>query len=451
MGLIKAAVGAIGGTLGDQWKEYIYCDAIDKDILVVKGKKRVSDRSSNTHGEDNVISDGSALAVADGQCMIIVESGAVIDVCAEPGVYTYNSGTTPSVFSGDLKENLKGAALDAWERFKFGGGAGKDQRVYYFNTKEIIGNKYGTVSPIPFKVIIDKELGKSIAIDVKCNGEYSYRVINPMLFYQNVCGNMADTYPRSELDSQLRGEILKAMQVAFGRISAKGVDYSEIPLHTDELADALNDALTPEWSAGRGIEVVSFGVNAVTVSEEDKLKIQNLQQAYIMSDPMMAAGNLSQASADAMRAAAANEGGAGVGFMGMGFANMGGVAAGAASANMFAQAQQMQPQQPIQPQQQMQPQAAAPAAAGWKCQCGATATGKFCPECGSPKPVQSAGWTCQCGTVNQGKFCQECGAKKPEGAPLYRCDKCGWQPEDPHNPPKFCPECGDIFDENDMK
>ena len=228
-----------------------------------------------------------------------------------------------------------------------------------------------------------------------------------------------------------------------------GVDYSEIPLHADVIADALNEALSPKWSAGRGIEVVSFGINSVSVSEEDKLKIQNLQQAYIMSDPMMAAGNMNQATADAMRAAASNEGGAAMGFMGMGFANMAGAAGNMNQAGMFAQAQQMQQaqpqmQQPQQPVQQTQ-------VGGWQCSCGATANGKFCPECGSPRPAPAEGWTCACGAVNRGKFCAECGAKKPEGAPLYQCDKCGWQPDDPHNPPKFCPECGDIFDDNDKK
>ena len=452
MGLIKAAAGAIGGTLADQWKDYFYCDAIDADTLVVKGSKRGSDRSSNTKGESNVISDGAGIAVADGQCMMIVEQGKVIELCAEPGIFTYNSGMSPSIFSGDLKENLKGAAKDAWERFQFGGGVGRDQRIYYFNTKEIIGNKYGTVNPIPFKVMIDKAIGKSLPIDVRCNGEYSYKIINPMLFYTEICGNVGDIgtgYTRDQLDSQLKSELLKSLQVAFGKVAAMGVDYSEIPLHADVIADALNEALSPKWSAGRGIEVVSFGINSVSVSEEDKLKIQNLQQAYIMSDPMMAAGNMNQATADAMRAAASNEGGAAMGFMGMGFANMAGAAGNMNQAGMFAQAQQMQQaqpqiQQPQQPVQQTQ-------VGGWQCSCGATANGKFCPECGSPRPAPAEGWTCACGAVNRGKFCAECGAKKPEGAPLYQCDKCGWQPDDPQNPPKFCPECGDIFDDNDKK
>ena len=447
MGLIKAASGAISGTLADQWKEYFQCDAIDADVLVVKGQKKVSGRSSNKKGEDNVISDGSAVVVADGQCLLIVDQGKVMDVCAEPGVYTYQTGTTPSVFGGKLKEGLKGVALEAWNRFQFGGGAGKDQRVYYVNTKEIIGNKYGTANPIPFKVVIDKSIGRSLSIGVRCNGEYSYKIVNPMLFYTEVCGNVTTAYERSEIDSQLKAEVMSSLQKAFGQVAAQGVDYSEIPLHTDMIVDALNEALSAKWAEGRGIQVASFTVNSVSVSEEDKLKIQNLEQAIMMSNPMMAAGNLAQAQADAMRAAASNQGGVMTGFMGMGMAGMqGGMNANALFEQGMKMQQTAQPQQPVQ---NAGGKAAQSDAASWTCACGAVNTGKFCVECGSKKPEE--GWTCACGSVNKGKFCPECGAKKPAEAPLYQCDKCGWQPEDPKNPPRFCPECGDKFDENDIK
>lgn len=407
MGLIKAAAGAISGTLADQWKEYFQCDAIDADVLVVKGQKVVSGRSSNKKGEDNVISDGSAVVVADGQCLLIVDQGKVMDVCAEPGVYTYKTGTTPSVFAGKLKDGLKGAALDAWNRFQFGGGAGKDQRVYYVNTKEIIGNKYGTANPIPFKVVIDKAFGRTLSIGVRCNGEYSYKIVNPMLFYTEVCGNVTTAFERITIDSQLKSEVLSSLQKAFGQVSAQGVDYSEIPFHTDMIVDALNEALTPKWSAGRGIAVSSFTVNSVSVSEEDKLKIQNLEQAIMMSNPMMAAGNLAQAQADAMRTAANNQGGAMAGFMGMGMASM----TGGLNANeLFAQGMQMQ-QAAMTNQVSQHSGAAQSSAAGWQCACGTINTGKFCAECGSPKPASD--WTCTCGAVNKGKFCSECGAKRP--------------------------------------
>ena len=270
MGLIRAAVNAISGTLADQWKEYFQCDAMDADVLVVKGQKHVSGKFSNNKSGDNVISDGSAVVVADGQCLLIVDQGKIMDVCAEPGVYTYKTGTTPSVFAGKLKDGLKGAALDAWNRFQFGGGAGKDQRVYYVNTKEIIGNKYGTANPIPFKVVIDPAVRKTLSIGVRCNGEYSYKIVNPMLFYTGIAGNVTTTYERATIDSQLKSEVLSALQAAFGRLSAQGVDYSEIPLHTDMIVDALNEALSPKWAEGRGITVASFSVNSVSLFGLDR-------------------------------------------------------------------------------------------------------------------------------------------------------------------------------------
>lgn len=364
--------------------------------------------------------------------MIIVEQGQIVELCAEPGVFTYDSSASPSVFTGDLKEGLKGAAKDAWERFKFGGAAGRDQRIYYFNTKEIIGNKYGTANPVPFRVV-DRNIGLDIDISIRCNGEYSYKIVNPMLFYTNVCGNVDDKYPRTEIDSMLKSELLTALQPAFARISEMGVRYSAIPGHTTEIADALNDILSAKWAELRGLQIVSFGVNSVKASEEDEQMIKDLQKSAVMRDPSMAAAALVGAQADAMKAAAANEGGAMMGFMGLGMANQAG--GGMNAQNLFAMGQQNQ-QAP---------------AGGWQCSCGATANGKFCTECGSPKPAPAEGWTCSCGAVNRGKFCAECGAKKPEGAPLYQCDKCGWQPDDPQNPPKFCPECGDIFDDNDKK
>ena len=448
MGLIKAAAGAIGGTLADQWKDYFYCDAIDADVLVVKGQKRVSGRSSNSRGEDNIISNGSGIAVADGQCMMIVEQGKVIELCAEPGVFTYDSEATPSIFTGNLKEGLKDAARDAWDRFKFGGGAGRDQRIYYFNTKEIIGNKYGTVNPVPFRVV-DRNIGLDMDIAIRCNGEYSYRIVNPMLFYTNVCGNVNESYGREEIDSQLKSELLTALQPAFARISEMGVRYSAIPGHTAELGDALNEILSKKWAELRGLQVVSFGVNSVKASEEDENMIKQLQRAAVMKDPTMAAATLAGAQASAMEAAAANEGGAMMGFMGLGMANQAG--GGMNAQNLFAMGQQNQQNQQIQQNQSGAVQQAAPSLNAWQCQCGNIAEGKFCPECGSPRPADKMGWTCSCGALNKGKFCSECGAKKPEGARLYKCDKCGWEPEDPENPPKFCPECGDIFDDNDIK
>lgn len=438
MGLIKAIIGATGGTLADQWKEFFYCEAIDKDVLMVKGQKSVSSRSSNAKGSDNIISNGSGIAVADGQCMIIVEQGKIVDMCAEPGQYTYDTSSEPSIFTGGLGKGIINTFKTIGKRFTYGGDTGKDQRVYYFNLKELIDNKFGTPTPVPFRVV-DKNIGLDIDISIRCNGVYSYKIINPILFYTNVCGNVDYEYNRSELDGQLKSEFLNALQPSFAKISEMGIRYSALPGHTMELSDAMNEALTSKWAELRGLAVVSVAINAVNASPEDEDMIKQLQKSAVMRDPNMAAAALVGAQADAMRTAAANESGAMTGFMGMGFAqNAGGMNA----QNLFAMGQQ---------QNTEHVQAAHINSTGWSCSCGQSGNiGKFCENCGAKRP-ETEGWTCSCGAINKGKFCYECGAKKPAGAPLYRCDKCGWQPEDPHNPPKFCPECGDIFDENDIK
>ena len=434
MGLIHAALGSATGVVSDQWKEYFYCEALPNSVLAAKGKKRSTLRGSN-HGVDNIISSGSVIAVADGQCMLIVEQGKIVDVCAEPGDYQYDASTEPSVFAGDLGESIKEVFKLIGKRFTFGGEAPKDQRVYYFNTKEITGNKYGTPSPVPFRVV-DTNIGLDIDISIRCFGEYSFQLTNPLLFYTNVCGNISDQYTVEQLSGQMRTELLTALQPAFARISESGIRYSALPGHTKELSEALNTELSAKWSEYRGIEIVSVGVSSVKASEEDEKLIKELQRNAAFKNPTMAAAHLVGAQASAMQAAAANESGSPMAFMGM---NMAQGAGGVNAQTLFQMGAQ---------------QATAPAADLWTCpQCGTKASGKFCPECGTkkPEPVVTVGWTCpSCGSINKGKFCSECGAKKPEGAPQYRCDKCGWEPEDPLNPPKFCPECGDPFDTNDI-
>ena len=446
MGLIQAGLGALGGTLADQWKEYFYCESMPADVLVTKGIKRVGGRSSNTKGTDNIISKGSVIAVADGQCMIIVDQGKVAELCAQPGEFVYDSSTSPSIFAGKLGQSILDTFKDIGRRFTFGGEPPKDQRVYYINTKEIIGNKYGTASPVPFRVV-DQRARLDMDIGIKCFGEYSYHISNPILFYTNVCANVSTEYTRDNIDSQLKTELLTALQPAFARVSELGIRYSALPGHTTELASSLNQELSAKWRDLRGIEIVSFGISSLKADEEDEKKIKQMQEMAAYTDPTMAAARLVGAQAAAMESAGANPNGAATAFMGMGMANQAG---GASIQNLFgmgaAQAQTQQTQQAVPAQQ-------APAANSWKCACGTVNTGAFCMECGKPKPAagNAAGWTCDCGAVNKGKFCSECGKPKPKGAPLYRCDKCGWEPADPTKPPKFCPECGDPFDENDVK
>ena len=418
MGLISAALGAASGVLADQWKEYFYCEALPETVLVTKGKKRVSNRSSNTKGSDNIISNGSIIAVADGQCMIIVDQGKVVELCAEPGEFVYDTSSEPSIFTGSLGSAILETFKQIGKRITFGGEPPKDQRIYYFNTKEIMGNKYGTPSPVPFRVV-DQRVNLDVDIGIRCFGEYSYHICNPMLFYANVCGNVTADYTRDKIDPQLKSELLTALQPAFAKISDMGIRYSGIPAHTEELAQALNDVLSAKWRDRLGIEIVSVGVSSVKASEEDEAMIKQMQTMQTASGM---AAQLAGAQAQAMKDAANNPNGAAMAFMGMNAAAAtGGFDANALMQNAAAAAA-------VQP-------VAAPAADSWTCACGKVNTGKFCTECGAKKPAPAGSWTCGCGTVNTGKFCTECGAKKPDDG-SWTCD-CGAV-----NAGKFCTECG---------
>ena len=407
MGLIQALGATLTTVLADQWREYFYCESLPENVLMRKGVKRTSGKSSNTKGSDNIISNGSIIAVNDGQCMMIVDQGGIVEFTAQPGEFVWDKSTEPSIFYGSLGENLKKTWEVLKKRFTLGGDTGKDQRVYYFNIKEIIGNKYGTANPVGFRVYypninLDTEIG------VRCFGEYSYKLTDPMLFYKNVAANVSGDYTRDRIDSQLKSEFLTALQPAFARISDMGIRYSALPGHTTELADSMNAVLSPKWAELRGISIVSVGVSSVSADPEDEERIKKLQNAAASTYGTMVVG-------EALQGAAGNENGAMMGFMGMNMAantinGVNGGQGGIGGLHMY-----QPPTQPAQP--------AAPV--GWTC-----------PKCGK--------------TGNTGKFCQECGEKKPADAPLYKCDKCGWEPADPANPPKFCPECGDPFTDEDI-
>lgn len=416
MGLIKAGIGALGGTLADQWKEFFYCDAIDKDVLVVKGQKRITGRSSNTKGNDNIISNGSGIAVADGQCMIIVEQGKIVEVCAEPGEFTYDSSTEPSIFSGKLGESIINTFKTIGKRFTYGGDTGKDQRVYYFNTKEIPGNKFGTANPIPFRVTVDEAAGVKLSVDLRCNGVYSYHIVNPLLFYTNVCGNVSEEYNREEIDETLKAELLTALQPALAKIAAQRIMYYEIPAHTKEITEALKEELSVEWQEKRGLEVFSMTLNSVSVPDDQRAKITQWEENVMLRNPSFAGAHLVGGQVSAMNKAAENTSGAMTGFMGMGMAAQAG---GANAQNLFAMGAASEAQK---------------SADTWKCACGAEASGKFCAECGSSKPVSGASWVCSCGAANSGKFCSECGKPKPSAEWTCECGKV--------NSGNFCDNCG---------
>lgn len=409
MGLIKAAKGAVGGAFADQWKEFFYCEALPNDVLMKKGQKQTSSRSSNTKGNDNIISNGSGIAVADGQCMIIVEQGKVVEFCAEPGEFTYDTSTEPSLFTGGFGQGILNTFKTIGKRFTYGGDTAKDQRVYYFNTKEIIGNKFGTANPIMFEVV-NKRIGMSRTVQVRCNGVYTYVISDPLLFYTRLCGNVENEFTRDQIDPQLKVEFIDALQPALGALAEQELRPAQIPSKANELKAAMNDALKQEWIDNRGISVGKIALNPITLTEDDMKKINEMEDAASMgSNPFMMAGRMTNATANAMETAAANEAGAMTGFMGMGMAG------GMMGQNAFGAAQNFY-NMGIQQQQQQ----------------------------------AANGWQCSCGAVNTGNFCQNCGAKKPDGSPRFRCNKCGWEPADPKNPPKFCPECGDPFNSDDL-
>ncbi len=413
MGLISAFTSSVSGVLSDSWRDYFYCSALDGNTLVARGHKKEKKKLLSKGSDNNVISDGSIICVAEGQCMLIVDQGRITEVCAEPGEFIYESSTQPSLFYGSLGESIVGTFAEIGERLTFGGVTTADQRVYYVNIKELTGNKYGTVTPVPFRVV-DTNIGLDIDISIRCHGEYSYRIADPLLFFVNVCGNVTERYERSAIESQLKSEVLTAMQPAFAKISDMGIRYSALPGHTVELSKAMNETLSEQWSKLRGIELVSFGVNSVTASKEDEDMIKELQRTGVFRNQNMAAAHLVGAQADAMKAAASNKGGAMVGFTGMNMAaNAGGI-----DANTLYQTAN----------------AAASAANSWTCSCGTVNTGKFCSNCGSAKAAPAGSWTCSCGTVNTGNFCGQCGSKKPSAEWTCSCGKV--------NNGNFCASCG---------
>lgn len=450
MGLIKATKDAIGGLLADQWREFFYCTSLSSDVLMAKGEKQINQgRNSNVKGNDNLISNGSVISVNEGQCMIIVDQGKVVDFCADAGEFVYDASTEPSLFYGSLGQNIGNTFRTLGKRISFGGNTGKDQRVYYFNVKEIMNNLYGTATPIPFRVL-DRNTGFDLDTAVKCNGRYSFRIVDPILFYTNVCGNVAEEYKRTELITTLKDELLTAMQPALAQIAAQGIRPYELAAHAEAVRDALKEELSAQWLEIRGIEMVNMTINS-SIPEEDKERINKWQDTAMLRNGAMASARQTEAFSKAIENMG-NAGGEGEGNANAMNGAMGMMAMGMMQ-NMMngAGGFGMNQQQMQQPEMKPASTVAEGAVLGWTCSCGKSDNrGKFCMECGLPKPALD-GWTCSCGHVNQGKFCVECGKKKPEGAPLYRCDKCGWEPEDPTNPPKFCPECGDAFDDKDIR
>ena len=434
-GALNAGLGAAGNVLANQWKEFIYCDSIPDDTLMVKGRKQVSGKSSNTKGEDNVITNGSGIVVNDGQCMIIIENGKVVEVCAEPGKFTYDTSLAPSIFAGSFGQSLIDSFKMLGQQFTYGGQAGNDQRVYYFNTKVIMGNKYGTPAPVPFR-LVDSKIFLDLDITIRLNAIYSYRLVDPLLFYTKIAGNVNDTFKAADIEQQLKSEISGKLNTALGKLSAMEIRYNELPLHTEEMSEALKEQLHQKWVVEKGIELVSFDVNSANTTEENEKLIRDAQAEARYQHAGLGAAALTAAQAQALKDAAKNPNGAANAMFGVGM--IGGGMGGGMGNTINALYQQANQEATAQQQAQAAAAAQAQAANMWKCECGKDNDGNFCTACGKPKPAPAGVWKCECGAENTGNFCPKCGKPKPE-VPASTTWVCACGAENDGN---FCTKCG---------
>jgi len=434
-GALNAGLGAAGNVLANQWKEFIYCDSIPDDTLMVKGRKQVSGKSSNTKGEDNVITNGSGIVVNDGQCMIIVENGKVVEVCAEPGKFTYDTSLAPSIFAGSFGQSLIDSFKMLGQQFTYGGQAGNDQRVYYFNTKVIMGNKYGTPAPVPFR-LVDSKIFLDLDITIRLNAIYSYRLVDPLLFYTKIAGNVNDTFKAADIEQQLKSEISGKLNTALGKLSAMEIRYNELPLHTEEMSEALKEQLHQKWVVEKGIELVSFDVNSANTTEENEKLIRDAQAEARYQHAGLGAAALTAAQAQALKDAAKNPNGAANAMFGVGM--IGGGMGGGMGNTINALYQQANQEAAAQQQAQAAAAAQAQAANMWKCECGKDNDGNFCTACGKPKPAPAGVWKCECGAENTGNFCPKCGKPKP-AVPASTTWVCACGAENDGN---FCTKCG---------
>ena len=453
MGIIRAAVNAVHGSLADQWLETVEPYEMGEHTVFTEG---ILVRKGQNKKGSQTISNGSVIHVYDNQFMMLVDGGKIIDYTAEPGYFTVDQSSSPSMFSGSLDAAVK----DTFERLKFGGQTPHEQRVFYINLQEIKGIKFGTRNPVNY---FDQFYNAELFL--RAHGSYSIRIVDPLRFYAEAVPRNASRVEIEDINEQYMNEFLEGLQSSINQMAADGIRISFAASKSAELSRYMADAMDESWRAMRGMEIQSVAIASLSYDEASQKLIQMRNEGAMMSDPSIREGYVQGAMARSMEKAAANPNGAMNGFMGMGMAAG---ANGMNAQNLFAMGQQ-----PAAPQQQTSaadswkcscgatvtgkfcPECGSkkpepkPAADSWTCSCGATVTGKFCPECGKPRPAAAEGWTCSCGAVNKGRFCSECGKPKPAGTPKYKCDKCGWEPEDPAHPPKFCPECGDPFDDSD--
>lgn len=419
MGLIKAIKETIGGSLGDQWLEVIEPEDMGTQTVMTGGVR--TGKGANKKKDQDVISNGSVIHVYEGQFMMLLDGGKIVDYSAEPGYFTVDNSSMPSMFSGSLEEAL----ASSFDRFRYGGASPVAQKVLYINLQEIKGIRFGTRSPINY---FDRFYNAELFL--RAHGTYSVRITDPIRFYGEVLPKNQDQVEIGEINEQFLFEFLDALQAAINRMSADGVSISYVPSKSRELSRYMADTLDEDWKKQRGMEIQSVAIASVSYDEESQKLIHMRNQGAMLGDPSIREGYMQGAVARGLEAAGKNGAGSAMGFMGMG---MGMQAAGdVLSSASRTNRQQMQ-------EEGLKTGPAAPrgngagGGAAWTCACGQENTGKFCSECGKPRP-QTDVWVCSCGQENTGKFCSECG--KPRPAAVWTC-ACGQE-----NTGKFCSECG---------
>ncbi len=419
MGLIKAITGSIGGTLRDQWLDLIKCDDMDMETLMVKQTTKSGQISKN-----------SRILVAPGQVAVIYDSGMVLDATAEEGVYTFDKSSSPSFFAGEFGPVFK----EMWQRFTYGGTPAKEQAVFFFNIKEILDNKFGTATPIPFQDwshAIPNQMTGSLSpmgVNVRCYGKYTFKLDDVGVFMRIHAGT-ANVVRKRDITEQMRSEVIASFQNVLNEMgnSQHRVPVLELPSYTDEMKQVMDERVFDEPIRARGVRLVSFTVESVSLDDISQAKIDRYE---FSSNAMMQQGKIIEAMGDA----ANNTGGAAGAFMGMGMMNMGsGGMTGSVMQNAWGNQGQQANYDPYQ-----QGGEKARQLQGVPCpKCGTMITGKFCPECGTPAPSPKAAMRCpKCGTESTGKFCPECGTPLVAVGPK-RCPNCGAEVKG-----KFCPECG---------
>ena len=415
MGLISAAVSSVSGVLSDSWKEVIEPDDMSDSTLLVKGV--AVKKGSNKKGTDNYVSNGSVIHVYPNTLMLLMDGGKIVDYSAQEGYYEVNNSSAPSIFNGELKDSVK----ETWKRFQFGGVPSQKQYVYYINTAEIKGIKFGTRNPVNY---FDNFYNAELFL--RAHGSYSIKITDPIKFFTEFAPKGTDRIEIKDLSEQLFNEFMDALQSAINQMSVDGVRISAITSKSRELSKYMADVLDADWNDLRGIEVCSVGLASISYDDESKALINMRNKGAMMSDPTIREGFVQSSVAQGMQAAGSNTSGPANAFMGMGMGMnaAGGFMSAASQTNAVQMAQQQAAQQAAQQNQ---------AANGWKCSCGTVNTGNFCSGCGSKKP-ENTSWTCSCGTTNTGRFCSNCGSPKPAGE--WVCS-CGTK-----NTGNFCSGCG---------